>query len=118
MFSRPLLTLCSFLSDVTLTQFYLWLFCILSCDALCKLLLHAVATGDSRFEEILVQDEEIGDNRGKVQNSKASWQIVIESQKNYIRPTFLKHCSNVIYFQLGSENLCDVKTFFSLHISG
>ena len=35
-----------------------------SYDALCKLLLHAVSTGDSRFEEIMVADEQLNDTQG------------------------------------------------------
>ena len=49
---------CSY--DLTLSFILLF-----SCDALCKLLLHAIATGDSRFEEIVVPDDEVGNEQGK-----------------------------------------------------
>lgn len=38
---------------------------VFSCDALCKLLLHAITTGDGRFEEIVVPGDDINDSQGK-----------------------------------------------------
>ncbi|XP_066919668.1 importin-9-like isoform X2 [Clytia hemisphaerica] len=42
-----------------------------SYDALCKLLLHAVTTGDSRFEEIVVPDQQMNDTQEIMTRSKA-----------------------------------------------
>ena len=36
-----------------------------SYDALCKLLMFAVTTQDSRFEEIVVPDQQLDDSKGK-----------------------------------------------------
>jgi len=52
-----------------------------SYDALCKLLLHAVSTGDVRFEEIMVADQHLDDVQGIVTRSKAK---SAKSQTTYI----------------------------------
>jgi len=52
-----------------------------SCDALMKLLLHAIATSDGRFEEIVVPGDEVLDCQGIVTRSKAK---DVPKQVNYI----------------------------------
>ena len=37
---------------------------LLSCDALCKILQHALSSGDKRFQEIMVSGDEIISNKG------------------------------------------------------
>lgn len=52
-----------------------------SCDALCKLLLHAIATGDARFQEIVVPEEEINYSQEIMTRSKTKQ---AQKQVNYI----------------------------------
>lgn len=47
-----------------------------SYDALCKLLLHAVSTGDVRFEEIMVADQQLDDIQGEKKSSSPRSSVI------------------------------------------